>query len=164
MENETGRRVKDVPIEGAAFARDIGKVFQITEMSAEDAEAWAIRAMLALTAAGVDIGEAAGMEAIAVAGLQSIGKLSYADAKPLLDDMFKCVKIVPDPKKNPTFARDLFPGDIQEVATRLYLRAETFALHVGFSKAGDLLKGLTSGQGSPARSAGRTSRRRSRQS
>lgn len=155
------RRTKDVLITDKS-SRDYGKTFRIEEMAAEDAEAWAIRAVLALTNAGVDMGNVSGMQAIAAAGLHGLGKLSFADAKPLLDDMFSCITIVPDPKKSQIVARSLLRDDIEEVGTRIKLRGEVFELHVGFSIAGAISRASTSRRQPASSSPGKISRRRSR--
>lgn len=114
--------------------RDKGKVFQLTEMSAADAERWALRAFFALMNTGVeipaDIAES-GMAGIASMGLQAIGKLPYEAAEPLLADMWDCVQIMPDPAKK-NVVRDLIEQDIEEVATRLEIRKAVFDLHTGF--------------------------------
>jgi hypothetical protein len=134
------RKSATVTIE--AKGRDHGKVFQIDEMPASRAEKWATRAMLALTRAGVEIPENVGdmgMAAIAAMGLHAIGNLSFADAEPLLDEMMGCVRFIPDPSQ-PKVVRALLEDDIDEVATRLFLRSEVVALHVGFSISGELSK------------------------
>lgn len=153
------RRTKDVTITEDVMERDKGKTFRLTEMDAEAGEAWAIRAVLALTNEGIDFEGVTGMAAISQVGLAGLGKLKYETAKPLLDEMFSCVTIVEDPRKNNGHSRELYKDDVEEVSTRLYLRAEVFALHVGFSKAGDLLRASTSGKAPAAEtsSAGPTS-------
>jgi hypothetical protein len=114
--------------------RDKGKTFVLTEMSAADAERWALRAFFALMNTGVeipaDIAES-GMAGIASMGLQAIGKLPYEAAEPLLADMWDCVQIMPDPSKK-NVVRDLIEQDIEEVATRLEIRKAVFDLHTGF--------------------------------
>jgi hypothetical protein len=135
--------------------RDKGKVFQITEMSAAEAEQWAIRAFFALMNAGVDIPdeiasmgfagfaamnqeddetkEIAKMQILGLASvvLGALGRVPYPMAKPLLDDMMDCVKIIPDPSK-PQVVRALMDIDIEEVSTRLKLRKSVFDLHIDF--------------------------------
>lgn len=114
--------------------RDKGKTFVLTEMSAADAERWALRAFFALMNTGVeipaDIAES-GMAGIASMGLQAIGKLPYEAAEPLLADMWDCVQIMPDPAKK-NVVRDLIEQDIEEVATRLEIRKAVFDLHTDF--------------------------------
>lgn len=155
------RKTKDyvVPMEG----RDKDKVFRITEMSAADAEWWALRALKALAKSGMDIGDIQSMpmQTLAITGIQHLFKLGDDDIKPLLDQMWKCVKIVPDPKNNPLFDRPLNEDDVEEVATLLMLRAEVIALHTGFSMSdvrstqptsGPSSQGSKSTPTSPARS------------
>lgn len=128
------RKTKDVKIE--MEGRDLGKVFRITEMSAVAGEWWATRAFLALANSGVDLGEVpegAGMAGLAMVGIRALGTIKAADAKPLLDEMLMCVRIVPDPDKNPTFSRDLVEEDLEEIATIIHLRSEVFELHTDFS-------------------------------
>jgi hypothetical protein len=114
--------------------RDKGKVFKIEEMSADAAEQWALRAFFAIMNAGIEIPDGIadmGFAGIATAGLKALGAVPYESAKPLLDEMMDCVQIIPDPSK-PNVARALFPGDIEEVATRLKLRKAVFDLHIAF--------------------------------
>lgn len=137
------RREKDVKIE--MEGRDLGKVFRITEMSAAAGEWWATRAFLALANSGADLGqvpEGAGMAGLALVGLRALGMIRAHDAKPLLDEMMACVKIVPDPDKNPGFARELVAEDIEEIATIVHLRSEVFELHTDFSIRDAILRSL----------------------
>ena len=115
--------------------RDKGQVFVIEEMPASQAEKWAARAFIALAKSGVDVPEdiaSAGFAGLAVLGLRALGGIDFALAEPLMDEMFQCIRIA----ESPSFVRNLTEDDIQEVATRLQLRAEVFALHTGFSMAG----------------------------
>jgi hypothetical protein len=117
--------------------RDFGKRFLIIEMPADKAEKWAMRALLAVAHSGVDIGEVAnaGMAGIAILGLQALANLDFEIIEPLMDEMFGCIKIKEDPM-HPSMSRLLTSDDIEEVTTRLRLRAEVFSLHTGFSQAG----------------------------
>lgn len=117
--------------------RDTGKLFRITEMPATEAEWWAIRAGLAMAKNGVEVPDNMsdmGMHEMARIGVGMLAKIDPMDAKPLLDELMKCVKIIPDPS-NRNVVRALVDSDIEEVSTRLKLRAEVFKLHVGFSQA-----------------------------
>lgn len=117
--------------------RDAGKVFVITEMPASQAEAWATRALLALMNGGVDIPEGAenmGMAAMAEVGIKALAGLKWEVAQPLLDEMWTCVQIRPDPHKTHV-VRELVEEDIEEISTRIKLRLEIWKLHVGFLKA-----------------------------
>lgn len=122
---------------GADSGRDGGKTFLITEMAANQAEKWAIRALLALTRAGIEVPDdvsALGMGAIAAIGLRAFGNLSFEEAEPLLDEMMGCVQIV----TTSGVTRAIDSEDIEEVATYLRLRNEVIALHTGFSVAAEL--------------------------
>lgn len=117
--------------------RDKGKQFILTEMPATQAERWGMRALMALIKSGVDLPEgvaSGGLQALAVFGFRAFGAMSFADAEPLLDEMMACVTYVPDPGR-PQVVRRLMDDDIEEVVTRLKLRAEIFKLHVNFSAA-----------------------------
>ena len=125
--------------------RDHGKSFFLTEMPATQAEKWATRALLAMARAGADIPDNVsdmGMAALADprALLTAIGNLAFADAEPLLDEMFSCVAFNP----SGSIVRPLIENDIEEVKTRLLLRSEVIALHTGFSIVGSLSKAAQS--------------------
>jgi hypothetical protein len=114
--------------------RDKGKLFLITEMGAEQAEAWAMRALLALMANNVELPEGfeeLGMGGLAELGIKALSGLKWEAAKPLFDEMFQCLQYIPDPKKTHV-VRALIPDDIEEVSTRLKLRMEILKLHTDF--------------------------------
>jgi hypothetical protein len=115
--------------------RDNGKQFLLTEMPASQGEKWAMRAMLALTKSGVDVPEevmASGWAGIAILGIKSLAGVSFGEAEPLMDEMFRCVQFIPNPA-NPSVIRPLIEDDIDEIATRAWLRGEVLHLHTGFS-------------------------------
>lgn len=117
--------------------RDAGKVFYIREMSATQAEWWAIRAGMAMARSGVNLPENfadMGIAAMAGTGLKMVSQIPPAEAKPLLDELMECVQCVPD-ASNQNIKRRLIDDDIEEIATRLKLRAEVFKLHVDFFQA-----------------------------
>ena len=126
--------------------RDKDKVFKIVEMPADQAERWAIRALLAVTRANPDLSdlkdiESLGWQGIAKLGLKFIAGLDFEVAAPLLDEMMTCVRIVRDPRY-PEVAQELkLAGDIEEPTTRAWLRSEVLRLHTGFSPA-DALSAL----------------------
>lgn len=129
------RKTKIVKIESEG--RDKGKVFMLTEMPASRAEKWAMRAFLALAHAGVEVPEemqGLGMSALAIIGLRALSRVSFAEAEPLMDEMMECVQAVPDPSK-PAIIRGLYEDDLEEVASRAYLKSEVFELHTNFSVA-----------------------------
>jgi hypothetical protein len=116
--------------------RDKGKTFLITEMSADQAEEFAAKALLALQQSNINIPsdfKNMGMAGLARLGLQVLTSLKYDDVKPLMDEMMGCVQIV-----MPTITRELMEGDgadIEEVSTRLKLRKAFFELQTNFSLA-----------------------------
>jgi hypothetical protein len=117
--------------------RDRGKVFRLREMPASQAEAWGSRLVLAMARAGVEVPaglEGLGMAAVAAMGIRAIGNLPWDEAAPLLDEMFACIQIIPDPARS-NVVRVLVEDDVEEVATRLWLRDQVILLHTGFSFA-----------------------------
>lgn len=118
--------------------RDKGKIFVITELSASRAESWAFRVLLALMASNVEVPEGVeklGMAGLALVGFKALNGLKWELAEPLLAEMLECVRIIPNPK-NAMVIRELIEDDIEEVATRMNLRKEVFALHTDFFEAG----------------------------
>ena len=114
--------------------RDSGKVFMLTEMSATEAEDWALQAFFAIMNAGVEIPDdvaSMGFAGIAAIGLKALGKVPYYMAEPLLNKIMDCVKIIPDPSQ-PNVIRALIDSDIEEAATRLKLKKAVFDLHTSF--------------------------------
>ena len=118
--------------------RDLGKTFRITEWPAAAAEKWGMRMMLAANSGAgqlpLSIG-GIGMEGIAIIGINTFlrGNILPDTLIPLLDELLECVKIVRDPAR-PTIVSDLVSeDDIEEVATRMWLRGEVLTLHLNFS-------------------------------
>lgn len=118
-------------------SRDNHKVYKLTEMPASKAEKFAVRAFLALARGGVEIPENikdAGMAGLATVGFSMLSKVEFVDAELLMDEMMTCVTFIPN-TQSPDFSRNLVESDIEEIKTRVRLRAEVFALHTGFSWA-----------------------------
>ena len=90
----------------------------------------------------------AGMLGIYIMGLRPVLAAPWAMVKPLLDEMFdSCLSI--QTNANPPLLRGagtpdikavgrMMDEDIEEVATRLYLRDQIMELHTGFSVAAGL--------------------------
>lgn len=136
--------------------RDKGKTFVLTEMAASRAESWAMRAILALIKSGVELPdgfERLGMAAMAEMGINALSGLRWEVAEPLLEEMWTCVQIMPDPSKAHV-VRDLIEEDIEEIMTRVKLRIEVWKLHVGFLKA----VSLSISAGNPAAASKKRSR------
>ncbi len=121
-----------------ATGRDQGKIYVITEMPASQAEKWAMRAFMAMAQSGMEVPEdisAMGFAGLIRMGVTCIAKAPFSQAEPLLDEMMACVRIMPS-ASNHGVTRPLIEDDIEEVATRIRLRAEVLSLHSGFSIAG----------------------------
>ena len=115
----------------ADIGRDKGKQFLITEMPASQAENWAIKAILAVGNAGIEIPDnlaLQGMAGLMAVGYMNLLKIPFDAAKPLLDEMMSCVQIIP----SPNIKRPLIEDDIEEVQTRLLLRKAVWNLHMDF--------------------------------
>ncbi len=121
--------------------RDKGKHFVLTEMPATKAEDWAIRVMLALGAANVEIPDGAlqlGMAALAEIGLKKLFAIRAETIRPLLTELMECIEFVPNPQKPQTkLAYPLFETQIEEVKTLLLLKWEVLKLHISFLEAAD---------------------------
>lgn len=113
-----------------AEGRDKGKTFLITEMSARDGYRWASRLLFAMANTGIDVPDGvmeSGMAGLATMGFKALGRIPHEAAEPLMDELLSCVQIVPDNGQ----ARNLFPGDIEEVLTLFRLQKAAFDVHVG---------------------------------
>lgn len=132
--------------------RDKGKSFTLTEMPADQGEWWAIRALSVLGNAGLDLPKNAldaGMAGLAsleatrgavsalfVVGLRMLPGVDVHALRPLLDEMMTCVQYQPPGKFAAQAINDGVMSQIEEIQTRLQLRAELLELHLGFSIAG----------------------------
>jgi len=144
-------------------------------MAARPAEKWADRAFLALAHSAMDLPP--GMRSSRGQGMQGIAQLAhlvggirFPELEPLLDELMACIQVVPDPSK-PQLVRALTDNgmegdDIEEVATRHYLRSEVVDLHVGFFLPAQILNlialGSTMTEVHATSESTSTSRRRSR--
>lgn len=149
------RQIRTVTI--TAEGRDRGKAFVLNEMSADQGEWWAIRALSVLGNAGVDLPKnalEAGMSGLAhveatsgavkalfVVGLRMLPGVDIHALRPLLDEMNTCIQYQP-PGGGPGGrfpAQAIISGpmcQIEEIKTFLQLRADLIELHLGFSLAG----------------------------
>lgn len=129
-----------------ADGRDRGKQFLLTEMAATKAEDWAIRAMLAMGAANVDIPDGAlqlGMAALAEIGLKKLFAIDPAMLKPLLAELMECVHFIPNPQKPEVkLGYPMFESQVEEARTLLSLKWEVLKLHLDFLPAADISTSL----------------------
>lgn len=119
--------------------RDKGKVFVLTELPADQAERWFIRAMLGMLQSGADITEetiAGGAAAFAAMGVQALGGVKWETLEPLLDEMWQCVQYEHKRGSPLQSVADGINSQIEEVQTRLALRTAVLNLHIGFFIAG----------------------------
>jgi hypothetical protein len=128
--------------------RDKGKAFLITEMAATKAEDWAIRALLALGAANVEIPEGAlqlGMASLAEIGLKKLFAIGSEQMRPLLAELMECIEFIPNPQKPQVkIGYPLFESQVEEVKTLLMLKWKVLSLHMDFSEADSLSESLGS--------------------
>lgn len=121
-------------------SRDSGKMFLITEMSAGDAEKWAMRMFIALKGNGGELSE--GLAKLGIVGIQiaTLNAFLRADIdpdvlEPLFDKMMDCVQIVRDPRHPDVVTPLASPDDTEDVRTRIWLRGEILRIHTGFTGA-----------------------------
>lgn len=125
-------KTKTVTIEKG---RDKGKKFEITEMPVAKIDNWAMRVLLALAGAGVEVAEAnEGMMGLAKVAFAALGKIPPAIAIPLMDELLECVQFVPNGGSPRPL--DLELGDVQDFTSIWILRKEVFNLHIDFLQQG----------------------------
>lgn len=131
----------------ATEERDKGKKFKITEMPAEQAFDWGIRAILAMAKSGVDIPSdiaSQGMAGVAAVMVRTVGGLEFMTVRDLRKELMGCVKIYVQPGTNNLHVRPITgQDDIEEPQTIYQLCIATLELHLGFSIAEGLSR-LTS--------------------
>ena len=121
-------KTKTVTIEKG---RDKGKKFEITDMPVAKIDNWAMRVLLALAGAGVEVAEAnEGMMGLAKVAFAALGKVPPAIAIPLMDELLECVQFVPNGGSPRPL--DLELGDVQDFTSIWILRKEVFNLHIDF--------------------------------
>ncbi len=144
------RRTKIVVID--AEGRDQGRNYIIKEMPSRQAEEWAVRALMALIKAGIEIPDEAaqmGIAGLAQVGFPALTSIKWPDLKPLLDEMMDCVSFIPDPRKPMVIRHPLNDDDAEEVKTLITLRKEVLELHLGFSLSDATQKRAVSEQEQP---------------
>lgn len=127
------RRTKVVVINDEK-GRDHGKQFMVTEMDAEAAEWWAVRALKGLLGSDADVDLNAPLAQLAKFAFAALAKIPNDELKPLMDEMKPCIKVLlPDNKTT----RDLLVGDVEEIFTWWQLRKAVFEVVTGFFFDGD---------------------------
>lgn len=130
--------------------RDKGKSFVLTELPADQAERWFIRAMQAAVQSGADITPeviAGGAASFALLGMQILSGVPWANLEPLLDEMWQCVQYQHAANIPLQSISEGLNSQIEEVATRLALRVAVLELHAGFFIPGaSPTSGQTSGE------------------
>lgn len=125
----------------ATHGRDAGKKFKITEMSAFDAEDWAMRALCGVVKSldgkmpDIDDLKSQGMAGLAVIAAQHLGMLDISLARELKNELTDCLQYRGETESGQEMLRAVQSGDIEEVATLLQLRKETILLHIDFFTA-----------------------------
>ena len=111
-------------------SRDFKKEFRITELDAERAEDWAIRAFMGLSVGGVVLPTSIPktLPGLAMLGVQTLGRIPYEMARPLLNEMMSCVQVI----TSSGAVRKAAAGEIEEFSTLLELRKQVIEVHTGF--------------------------------
>ncbi len=150
------RRTKTVTI--TVKGRDQGKMFLITEMSADQAERWATKAggaMIQAAQNNPDSNDAMGLiftgsvmtgfateedikeqpdinwEKLSKISNLMLMRLPEKQLRPLLDELMDCVQFILNPK-HPEAPQKLLSSDIEEAKTYARLRNAVYELHSGF--------------------------------
>lgn len=116
---------------------DSGKqlTFKLRQMAATQLESWTFRLGLVLAAAGSDIPIDKGVEGailyLAKHGFAALGKISYENAKPLLDEMLGCCYRVVD-RVEEQVTVETADAYIENMMTLFRLRLEAFKVNFDF--------------------------------
>lgn len=139
------RRTEKVTIPGVRSEepgeRDNGKTFILTEMDAYQGQDWALRALLALAASGIQVPDGAlstGWAGLAGFGITALSRAPYGALKPLLDEMLEQAKYAHQPNNPKMPLQSISPGPncpVEEIKTFITLQMALFKLHTGFSPA-----------------------------
>ncbi len=119
--------------------------FKIREMPATRLESWLLRATLLLGAGGVQAPQDADPQTagahLAAQGLSGLGRIEYAKAQPLLDELLGCCSRVVE-RVEERCTPESVDAYILDVKTLFTLRAEAFKLNLGFPRPeGESLSG-----------------------
>lgn len=131
--------------------RDNGKVFVITEMAPRVGHKWATRALFALMNSGFEVPDElleSGFAGLATLGIKALGKAQIEVMEPLLDELFECVRFVPDPSKPNVMLSDV-DRHVEEIKTLFLLQKEVLTLHVGPFMTGVVSNGASTPTAAP---------------
>ena len=126
--------------------RDRGDVFTLTEMPAEAATWWAIRALQLLVRSGTDVPPhllSMGWAGFVTLGIGTVlgglGKAPPHDVKPLLDELLTCVTTLQKATAQVEVRHwPVIKSQIEEPTTFFQIYEEVVSLHLGFSLAARL--------------------------
>lgn len=130
--------------------RDLGKTFYILEWDAARADSWIQDLTFAFNKGGgevrLDAIRGAGWEGIAVVGLNTFlrGNGDKEEIKRLTNELLECVTMIRDPAHPETRSPLVSPDDIEEVATRYWLRDQVVSVHTNFSPLAALSRLISS--------------------
>lgn len=141
-------RLVTVPQFQACDNRDLGKTFFIKEWSAAQADKWAQRLTFAFNKGAGQIPldlAGIGWEGIAIVGINTFlrGTGDSEEIMRLADELLDCVQIVRDMKHPDNPSPLVSEDDVEEVATRWWLRDQVVSVHTNFSVSAALSGLLT---------------------
>ena len=114
--------------------RDKGKTFKITEMSATQADSWALRALCLLGKSGITLEKLGSLDMDAI--FQLLGNLGYEFSKPLIDELLECASFKKDGVYVPMKGA-MIDSVVEDVSTLFRLKMEALTLTLGFLDLGD---------------------------
>lgn len=131
-------KIVHVPELPACDNRDLGKTFLITEWPAARADNWMQRLAYAFNKNGGQIPmnvTSIGWEGIAIIGINTFlrGNVDPAIMISIADELLECVKLIPDPAHPESARPATAEDDIEEVATRWWLRDQVVSVLTNFS-------------------------------
>lgn len=131
-------KIVQVPKFSQGDNRDVNKTFLITEWPAARSDRWIQELMLAANRGAGEIPmdlKGIGWEGIAIMGINTFLR-GAADGPRMIelgDQLLECVKIIRDPKHPDVATEIVADDDIEEIATRWWLRDQVVSVHVNFS-------------------------------
>lgn len=147
MARET--KVVKVPHFEACRNRDLGKQYFIQEWPAATADKWIQRLAFSFNKDGGQLPlnmRGVGWEGIAIVGINTFlrGNGDREEMMRLADELLDCVQIIRDPKYPQNPSPIVADEDVEEVATRYWLRDQVVSVHTGFSPGAALWRLLSS--------------------